>query len=199
MIWGSNNTSTKWVRQLAMFGAIIHIFLGMSCIILIILYHSIFWVFYLAASALNYAANILLLHGVKNRNERNILIWIAYNLVQIILCALFFCAMCYRYFNIHGVLDINSLFPPKFDEKSVNSVLIHKVKTGTLLDAAASLIFIFVMSPCCNVVIHYYDQIKQENKNKRCTKGNKYMSKIDYQQKEKTAASQDTFPEIDDD
>ena len=99
MPWYGNEASEKRVQQIALFSAIIHLLLGMSCIIIIIMYNSIFWIYYLLASAPNYAVSVLLLHGIKHKNQRSVKFWIVYNVLQVVFCILLFFFTCYQYYS----------------------------------------------------------------------------------------------------
>lgn len=157
MPWSISECSSKHIRQLALFSAIIHLLLGMSCIIIIIMYNSIFWIYYLAASAPNYAVSVLLLHGIKSKNQRSIKIWIIYNVLQIIFCILLFFFTCYQYYSIDHPSKGN--VPRTNDSKHLtDSVTTQKIKMGALLDAATAMTFIILMSTCCNMVIHYHQE-----------------------------------------
>ena len=159
-------TSSQRIRQFAIFGAIFHVLLGMSCIIIIIMYHTIFWICYLAASALNYAASILLLYGVKHKEHRVLKLWIGCNVLQIIFYIMLFCAMCHKYWNIDSGSRTSShlLGVP---ENSLDPVFLRRIRMGTFLDAATSLIYAFLMCPCCSMVKRYHDEIRRDE-----TKGN---------------------------
>ena len=159
MPWFISEVSSKHIRHLALFSAIIHLLLGMSCIIIIIMYNSVFWIYYLAASAPNYAVSVLLLHGIKSKNQRSIKIWLIYNVLQIVFCILFFIFTCYQYYSIDHPSKGN--VPRTNDSKHLtDSVTTQKVKMGALLDAATAMTFILLMSTCCNMVIHYHEDIK---------------------------------------
>ena len=121
------------------------------------MYNSIFWIYYLAASAPNYAVSVLLLHGLKSKNQRSIKIWIIYNVLQIIFCILLFFFTCYQYYSIDHPSKVN--VPRTNDSKHLtDSVTTQKIKMGALLDAATAMTFIILMSTCCNMVIHYHQE-----------------------------------------
>ena len=157
-------TSSQRIRQFAIFGAIFHVLLGMSCIIIIIMYHTIFWIFYLPSSALNYAASILLLYGVKHKEHRAIKLWIGYNIVQIIFYITLFCVMCHKYWNIDSGSRTSSqlLGVP---ENSLDPAFLRRVRMGTFLDGATSLVFALLMCPCCSMVIRYHEEIRRDKTN----------------------------------
>ena len=159
MSWFVYEISSKRIQQLALFGAISHVLLGMSCIIIIIMYNSIFWIFYLAASAPNYAVSVLLMHGITHKNQRSVKLWIVYNLLQILLCIILFCYNIYEYYTIEHPSK-----PPGTNDtrKLMDSVMVKKVKMGALLDAATAMIFILLLSTCCNMVLHYHEKMKME-------------------------------------
>ena len=145
MPWYGNEASEKRVQQIALFSAIIHLLLGMSCIIIIIMYNSIFWIYYLLASAPNYAVSVLLLHGIKHKNQRSVKFWIVYNVLQVVFCILLFFFTCYQYYSIDYTSRGNGTRTN--DSKHLtDSVMVQKIKMGAILDAATAMIFILIMS-----------------------------------------------------
>ena len=158
MSWSFIEKTEDRVRQLALFSAIIHLFLGMSCIIIILMYFSIFWIYYLLASAPNYAVSVILLHGIKHQNLRSVKLWIVYNVLQVIFCSILFCFTCYQYFSVESSSKGNTFRTN--DTKYLDTVMAQKMKMGALVDAATALTFIILISTCCNMVIHYHDEMK---------------------------------------
>ena len=156
-----SEASEKRVQQIALVSAIIHLLLGMSCIIIIIMYNSIFWIYYLFASAPNYAVSVLLLHGIKHKNQRSVKLWIVYNALQIVFCILLFFFTCYHYYSIDYTSRGNGTRTN--DSKHLtDSVMVQKIKIGAILDAATAMIFILIMSTCCNMVFHYHAEMKMD-------------------------------------
>ena len=161
MPWYINEASEKRVRQIALFSAIIHLLLGMSCIIIIIMYNSIFWIYYLLASAPNYAVSVLLLHGIKHKNQRSVKFWIVYNVLQVVFCILLFFFTCYQYYSIDYTSKGN-VTRTNDSKHLTDSVMVQKIKMGAILDAATAMIFILIMSTCCNMVFHYHEEMKMD-------------------------------------
>ena len=163
--------SSKRIRHLALLSAIIHLLLGMSCIIIIMMYNSIFWIYYLLASAPNYAVSVVLLHAIKHKNQRRVRLWIIYNVLQIIFCVLLFAFTCYQYYSVENMSNGNQLRTT--DTKYLtDKARVHKIKTGALLDAATAMTFVLLMSTCCNMVIHYHEEMKMGRK----SSGGKYVT-----------------------
>ena len=144
MPWYGNEASEKRVQQIALFSAIIHLLLGMSCIIIIIMYNSIFWIYYLLASAPNYAVSVLLLHGIKHKNQRSVKFWIVYNVLQVVFCILLFFFTCYQYYSIDYTSKGN-VTRTNDSKHLTDSVMVQKIKMGAILDAATAMIFILII------------------------------------------------------
>ena len=156
-----NDAFEKRVQQIALVSAIIHLLLGMSCIIIIIMYNSIFWIYYLFASAPNYAVSVLLLYGIKHKNQRSVKLWIVYNVLQIVFCILLFFFTCYQYYSIDYTSSGN-VTRTNDSKHLTDSVMVQKVKMGAILDAATAMVFILIMSTCCNMVFHYHAEMKMD-------------------------------------
>ena len=122
------------------------------------MYNSIFWIYYLLASAPNYAVSVILLHGIKHQNQRSVKLWIVYNVLQVIFCSILFCFTCYQYFSVESSSK-NNTFRTN-DTKYLDTVMAQKMKMGALVDAATALTFILLISTCCNMVIHYHEEMK---------------------------------------